>query len=480
MPNTPANPRNAPIDRVAYAVVLGLCAFVRPRWAVLQQHRAGYGLIWAWLVAGLSVATVAVVLPALTDWTRSLVFDGFSSPLPLILSNASLVLRDFTWSFSDPPELARLTVLILTGHGLWVIVAWAHLAWCAQPGTPAEALRLALRAVSWASPAAVLVFGVAGVADAYWQAKVDVYFGALPGTAMMYSITIGEPWWVVLSQRSELLLFTLACLVAYPWFTAATRAMPWPARCVWPPRCCDCGYSLQGVDPSGDCPECGYPVPKSLRPDNIQAAAPLHTPAPLAACAVWLQHGWSALLRPHRLGRGVPLYTLNAGHASSRWITGIVLFLTGLLGVSALRLILGHHKFVPNGLIAPVTGPVLSYAVVPTLVTLSSLIVMQVTATVATAAYTRKVAGTTLPAAAALASFGSLYLVFANAVLWATACLLVTGYYTIDHRRYLSPYIWYEYAELSPMVMAIVAALLWTGYASLIGRALRAARYNNH
>ncbi|MEM6551889.1 MAG: hypothetical protein AAF750_07155 [Planctomycetota bacterium] len=485
MPKPVKDRRRPPLDRLAYAVVLWLTAWVRPRQAVLQQHREGYGIVWAWGVAVVSVAFVAIALPALLDWTWTLAFDGFSSPLPLILSNASLTLRSLTWTLSDPPELARLVALILVGHGLWVVLAWVHLPWCAQPGTPTDALRQALRAVSWASPAAVLASTLTLCTVALWDAAVDARIqNEFGGWLEFYSAQAAAtqppkpPWWVSFADVGPNLLLVTSLLTTYAWLTAAIRAVPWPARSRWPPRCTDCGYSLQGVDPAGGCPECGHPVAKSLQPDPLfPEPTPGRTPR-FPAFTHWFRVGRTALRHPHRLGRATTLYSLNTQHAASRWITGIALFLTTLAGVAATHATLASFN-ADRGLNDRV-AIVYYYALLPTFSTLGLLTVMQFTATLAAATYTRKDAGSTLPAAAAFASFGGLYLVIASAYLWALVALLITIRHTLDPDQILSDFVTFNFFELSVIAVPIIAMIFWAGYHHLLGRALRAARFNNH
>ncbi|MEM1211405.1 MAG: hypothetical protein AAGI68_03820 [Planctomycetota bacterium] len=470
--------RTPPLDRLASAVVLWLVAWVRPRWAVEQQHRQNLGIVWAWAVAAVSVAWVVVVLPALTLWTQGLANGSLNSPLPYILNDVSEALRLLRNVVSHPPDLARLVAVILVGHGLWVVVAWVHLGWCARPGTPFDALQQSMRTIAWASPAGVWVMTAVTLAVVFWDESVGVWLQTSHHTALTYTGLSTDPWWVTFSTEGQLLVITTGLLLGYAWLTAAIRAMPWPARCVWPPRCTGCGYALHGVDPKGPCPECGQPVPQSLSPK------PLH-PHPAGgrfpAFTNGLRYGRAALMHPKRLGRATPLYTLNPHHAASRWITGIAQFLTALLGVAGLHIVFNSYDPGNARWLGTREGIVWAYAVLPTLLTLISLVTMQVTSTLAASSYTRKDAGTTFPAAAALASFAGPLLVVGQALLWVVLWVLVIVGYAYTPTHWIPDSLTFTYRELCIVVMTFLTLVSWwAGYSHLIGRALRAARFNNH
>jgi len=101
------------------------------------------------------------------------------------------------------------------------------------------------------------------------------------------------------------------------------------------PWCDDCGYTLLGIDPAGQCPECGRLIADSLGAHSRPPTAWEVRPS-IFNWRVILRQAWAIIRRPRSLFFSMP--TLSGQPAAQRWLvlSMAMIFALGMLIVPAL------------------------------------------------------------------------------------------------------------------------------------------------
>lgn len=104
--------------------------------------------------------------------------------------------------------------------------------------------------------------------------------------------------------------------------------------------CEQCGYPLKGLDPSGDCPECGSAIASS-HPDHRDGPAFEHRPGPIG----YLLTATAIALHPKRTFRAMQIGGPNTNARQFLLINAVIASLLGLLATAGASLTINSRSW---------------------------------------------------------------------------------------------------------------------------------------
>lgn len=291
----------SPTDRWV-TLLAPLTAFVAPVATARRADRAP--LWWAWIVHLIGLAMVVVVSAGLDAWQQ---FYSSTSLADLGSRTWSILIDRIAWAaMRDRTEfLVGLTMI----ECFSLMLALSLIPWGAgdESGNRAMA-RTFRRAFLFTPHLALLVLIVFGIEIGLSRFHNEYWEG--------YH-AIGKTWDELAAARPWLLgwyyeITTAVYLAAITWgvlaLLRAAAVRPEGPRCVWPPTCEACGYTLTGVLNQPTCPECGFETRRSLDP-AARPGAPWERRKEIGRAAAWLHTALIGVLHPHRLASQLRLWS---------------------------------------------------------------------------------------------------------------------------------------------------------------------------